>query len=938
MKLLDFDHYSIRGKLSIMALLTSALVLFLVALVFIINVYLGTRASLLHTGMTMANILASNATAAVAFRDADTATEILSAFHVEPSVVAARILTGKNRLFASYTSQRPEHRRMLPAITRNEATEWVAPEKRDNEQPTAVFRDGYLDIDHPITVNGRYIANLNLAIDLAPLWRRVANGALAALGVLFVALLLASFLARRLALTIARPVQALSSTVKTVTDSDDYSLRAERFSSDELGILTDGFNDMLDQIQRRDHALAKMVEQLRLSKEAAEEANRSKSLFLAAMSHEIRTPMNGVLGMAELLKGTGLDERQQRFADTLQRSGESLLEIINDILDFSKIEAGKLVLDSCEFDLRELIEDTAELMATRAHEKGLDLLTMLPPDMPELMEGDANRLRQVLVNLLGNALKFTEHGEVVLRVDFQETGDDACRLDFSVRDTGIGIEAGALERIFDAFSQADSSTTRRYGGTGLGLAISRQLVGLMGGRMRVESTPGQGSDFYFSLSLPFQRNPARRRDWRLDDLKGVRVLIVDDNATNREILHNQVIAWKMRNGSVASGEEALRRLRAASEERDPYDVAIIDWHMPGMDGIELARTIRENPALSGTRLLMLSSGGDESRLARQSDIDCYLTKPARQRHLYECLRRVLVGEPVNGQAASAERLRLADMHCEASILLAEDNPVNQEVALSMLEPLGCRLAVAANGREAVDKLAEGDFDLVLMDCHMPEMDGFSATREIRRREQGGPAIPIIALTANVQKGIEAECHAAGMNDYLSKPFRQHQLLEMLKRWIPEVVGAASEAVESEKRVDGAHRAMPDEAGEPSVSASADDEVLDASALESILILNKPELLNRVIDIYLDTTPELIDEIHAAVARRDAQRLKAAAHSLKSASANLGASDVATLCRGLEEAALQQRMDEAPALDARLGKAYARACRALEAKRIAVATA
>ena len=394
----------------------------------------------------------------------------------------------------------------------------------------------------------------------------------------------------------------------------------------------------------------------------------------------------------------------------------------------------------------------------------------------------------------------------------------------------------------------------------------------------------------------------------------------------------------MRNGSVASGEEALRRLRAASEERDPYDVAIIDWHMPGMDGIELARTIRENPALSGTRLLMLSSGGDESRLARQSDIDCYLTKPARQRHLYECLRRVLVGEPVNGQAASAERLRLADMHCEASILLAEDNPVNQEVALSMLEPLGCRLAVAANGREAVDKLAEGDFDLVLMDCHMPEMDGFSATREIRRREQGGPAIPIIALTANVQKGIEAECHAAGMNDYLSKPFRQHQLLEMLKRWIPEVVGTASEAVESEKRVDGAQRAMPDEAGEPSVSAPADNEVLDASALESILILNKPELLNRVIDIYLDTTPELIDEIHAAVARRDAQRLKAAAHSLKSASANLGASDVATLCRGLEEAALQQRMDEAPALDARLGKAYARACRALEAKRIAVATA
>ncbi len=936
MKPLDFDHYSIRGKLSIMALLTSALVLFLVALVFIVNVYLGTRASLLHSGMTMANILASNATAAVAFQDAETAKEILSAFHVEPSVVAARILTGKNQLFASYASERPEHRRMLPMIASNEATEWRDSGKRDNQQPTAVFRDGYLDIDHPITVNGRYIANLNLAIDLALLWQRVANGALAALGVLVLALLLASFLARRLALTIARPVQALSSTVKTVTDSDDYSLRAERFSSDELGILTDGFNDMLDQIQRRDHALAKMVEQLKLSKETAEEANRSKSLFLAAMSHEIRTPMNGVLGMAELLKGTGLDERQQRFADTLQRSGESLLEIINDILDFSKIEAGKLVLESNEFDLRELVEDIAELMATRAHEKDLDLLTMLPPDMPEQMEGDANRLRQVLVNLIGNALKFTERGEVVLRIDIQETGDNACRLDFSVRDTGIGIESDALERIFDAFSQADSSTTRRYGGTGLGLAISRQLVGLMGGRMRVDSTPGKGSVFSFSLSLPYRRQAAPRRNWRLDDLKGVRVLIVDDNATNREILHNQVIAWGMRNGSAVGGEEALSRLRAASMERDPYEVAIVDWHMPGMDGIELARAIREDDALSGIRLLMLSSGGDESRLARQSHIDCYLTKPVRQRQLYECLRRVLIGESVNGQAVTIERARLVDMHCEARILLAEDNPVNQEVALSMLEPLGCRLEVAMNGREAVDRLATADFDLVLMDCHMPEMDGFSATREIRRREQGGPAIPIIALTANVQKGIEAECHSAGMNDYLSKPFRQHQLLEMLKRWIPERVGADPEAVENEKRVDDdVDMPISDDA---SLSAPADDEVLDASALESILILNKPELLNRVIDIYLETTPELIDEIHSAVTRRDAQRLKAAAHSLKSASANLGASDVAALCRGLEEAALQRRMNEAPSLDTRLGKAYARACQALNEKRIAVATA
>ncbi len=921
MKFFDFNRYSIRGKLTLIALLTSALVLTLVALVFIVNVYVTMRASLLHSGMTMAKVLASNATAAVAFQDADTANEILSAFRAEPSIVSARILTGKGKTFAVYDSARPEHRALLERVAADEREEWQGDGTRREPGASATFRDRYLDIDHPIEVNGRQIANLNLAIDLAPLWERVRGGALAAAGVLLLALLLASFLAWRLSRAIARPVQSLSSILRRVTEHDDYSLRAERFSSDELGLLTDGFNEMLDQIQRRDLALAKLVEQLKLSKENAEEANRSKSLFLAAMSHEIRTPMNGVLGMAELLKGTGLDERQRRFANTLQRSGETLLEIINDILDFSKIEAGKLVLDESEFDLREMVEDIGELIATRAHEKGLDLVASLPPDMPEWLTGDASRLRQVLVNLLGNAVKFTDHGEVVLSVGVRETGRGMYRLDFSVRDTGIGIAPEARERIFDAFSQADSSTTRRYGGTGLGLAISRQLVGLMGGELRVDSAPGNGSNFHFSLTLPGRRDSARQRGWKLDALRGLRVLIVDDNATNREILHNQVVAWGMRNGSVASGAEALERLRRASDERDPYDIAIIDWHMPAMDGIELAREIRADARLAGTRLLMLSSGGDEAGAARLADIDCYLTKPVRQRHLYECLRRVVIGEPLNGQAMPAAREMLADLHCHARILLAEDNPVNQEVALSMLEPLGCRITVAGNGREAIARLSEDDYDLVLMDCHMPEMDGFDAAREIRRREQGGAAIPIIALTANVQKGIEAQCRAAGMNDYLSKPFRQHQLLALLKRWIPECITTTTE---DEPRPSLPPIAVPDD----------DAAVIDDSALESILVLNKPELLDKVIGIYLDTTPELVAEIHAGRVDGDLERVRQAAHSLKSASANLGAQQVADLCRSLEEAAQTDRAEAVETLDARLDAAHARACDALDAKRAA----
>ncbi len=922
MRLFDFNRYSIRGKLTLIAVLTSALVLLLVALVFIFNVYVTMRASLLHSGMTMAKVLASNVTAAVAFQDADTANEILSAFRAEPSIVQARILDENGKIFAVYDSRRPEHQDLLVRVAASPASRVSA---ATPPGASTIFHDGFLEIIHPIEINGRRRANLDLAIDLSPLWERVHAGALAASAVLLIALLLASFLAWRLSLAIARPIQSLSSTLKRVTERDDYSLRAERYSSDELGTLTDGFNEMLDQIQRRDLALAKLVEQLKLSKENAEEANRSKSLFLAAMSHEIRTPMNGVLGMAELLKGTGLNERQRRFAETLQRSGEALLEIINDILDFSKIEAGKLMLDENEFDLRELVEDIGELMATRAHEKELDLLISLPPDMPDCFVGDANRLRQVLVNLVGNAVKFTHEGEVVLRVAVHDAGRGVTRLDFSVRDTGIGIEPKACERIFDAFSQADSSTTRRFGGTGLGLAISRQLVSLMGGELQVASAPGVGSNFHFSLTLPSRRDSARRRDWKLDELHGLRVLIVDDNATNREILHNQVAAWGLRDDCVARGSEALQRLRDASGAGKPFGVAIVDRHMPGMNGIDLIDAMSADPRLAATRILLMSSGSDEDEGTARADVDGYLTKPVRQRHLYEALRRIVVGDPLEDPAPPTARETLADLRCEARILLAEDNPVNQEVARSMLEPLGCRISVAANGNEALKQLTESDFDLVLMDCHMPELDGFDAAREIRRREQGGPGIPIIALTANVQKGIEAQCREAGMNDYLSKPFRQEQLLALLRRWLPKKIAS--------------HRTHGEAPGNDEVEVEgleSGDGVIDDGALESIRILNKPKLLDKVIDIYLTTTPELVAEIHAGGGEGDMRRVRQAAHSLKSASANLGAFQVAELCRSLEEAADGERLEQVRELEARLDALHARACGALDARRGAVA--